>query len=53
MIPQQEYFVKSSKGDTEYCVFNSWHKGFICTCRHFAIKQTECRHIKEVKENKK
>ena len=49
------YIVKSNTNQNRtYNVYFSIRKQrYLCTCKWFAIKQTECSHIKQVKENKK
>ena len=46
------YIVKSNTNQYKtYNVYFSIRKQrYLCTCRWFAIKQTECSHIKKVKE---
>ena len=46
------YIVKSNtKQHQTYNVYFSIRKQrYLCTCKWFAIKQTECSHIKKVKE---
>jgi SWIM zinc finger len=35
-------------GINKYSIYKSVNKGWLCTCRHFAIFQTPCSHIKAV-----
>ena len=52
--PESGYLVKSySDGSVTYDVYNSYRKGWLCTCRHFAIFGTECTHISAAREYSK
>jgi SWIM zinc finger len=35
-------------GINKYSIYKSVNKGWLCTCRHFALFQTPCSHIKAV-----
>lgn len=35
-------------GINKYSTYKSINKGWLCTCRHFALFQTPCSHIKAV-----
>lgn len=35
-------------GMNKYSIYKSVNKGWLCTCRHFALFQTPCSHIKAV-----
>ncbi len=35
-------------GINKYSTYKSINKGWLCTCRHFALFQTPCSHIKAI-----
>jgi len=39
---------KVISGINKYSTYKSVNKGWLCTCRHFALFQTPCSHIKAV-----
>ena len=45
-LDDSDYEVMS--GINKYSIYKSVNKGWLCTCRHFALIQTPCSHIKAV-----
>jgi hypothetical protein len=45
-LDDSDYEVMS--GINKYSIYKSVNKGWLCTCRHFALFQTPCSHIKAV-----
>jgi len=45
-LNDSDYEVMS--GINKYSIYKSVNKGWLCTCRHFALFQTPCSHIKAV-----